>query len=55
MKSITIKDPMTGEKLIKVYRKDGYTYVDKLSTVADIDVLIVFNDKSRMTIPVRKK
>lgn len=55
MKSITIKNALTGEKLIKVYRtKKGY-FVEARNDMIPFDCLIITEDKERITVPVRVK
>lgn len=54
MKSVTIKDPITGKKLIKVFHnKEGY-FVDARSDVLSFDCLIITDEKERITIPIRR-
>lgn len=55
MKSITIKDPLTGAKLIKIsHTKKGY-FCEFRNDQAPFDCLIVTDDKERINIPARKK
>ncbi len=54
MKSITIKDSTTGQKLIRVYHsKNGY-YVESRSDLFAFDCLIICNDRQKINIPVRR-
>jgi len=55
MKSVTIKD-MNGQKLIKIFHNGkGEYFVERNHKVADCDVLIVLDDRSRITFPLRNK
>jgi hypothetical protein len=54
MKSITIKDAITGKKLIKVFHnKEGY-FVESRSDIASFDCLIITDEKERITVPIRR-
>ena len=55
MKSVTIKDPKTGEKLIKIFHRNGEYFVERLQTVAPFDCLIVTETNERIMIPARKR
>lgn len=55
MKSITLKDPETGEKLIKVFHnKKGY-FFETRTDVKPVDCLIVTDNNSQIYIPARSK
>lgn len=54
MKSITIKDPLTGAKLIKVsHNKKGY-FVESRNDVQPFTCLIVADDGEKITVPVHR-
>lgn len=55
VKSITIKEPILGTKLIKIVFKNGKVTVEAINSVVPFDCLIVYEDKERLTIPVRRK
>lgn len=55
MQSVTIKDPSTGCKLLKIsHGKKGYL-VESRGDIKDFDCLIVLSTKERITIPVRRQ
>ena len=54
MKSITIKDPLTGAKLIKVWHnKKGY-FVESRNDVQGFTCLIVADDGEKITVPIHR-
>ena len=54
MKSITIKDPLTGAKLIKVWHnKKGY-FVESRNDVQAFTCLIVADDGEKITVPIHR-
>lgn len=54
MKSVTIKDPLTGAKLLKVFHnKKGY-FVETRNDVQPFTCLIVAEDGERITVPVHR-
>lgn len=55
MKSVTIKNPRTGEKLIKVSHTPKGYFAEALTTLGAIDCVIVADNNERITIPVRPK
>jgi len=55
MKSITIKDPLTGAKLIKVlHNKKGY-FVESRNDVQPFTCLIVADDGEKINAPVHRR
>ena len=54
MKSITIKDSLTGAKLLKVFHnKKGY-FVEARNDVQPFTCLIVTNDGEKITVPIHR-
>lgn len=55
MKTIIIKDALTGQKLISVKStKKGY-FVEARDDLIPFDCVIVLESKERITVPMRKK
>jgi len=54
VRSITIKDPIAGTKLIKIiFSRDGNVQIEAINSAVPFDCLIVYANNERLTIPVR--
>ena len=54
MKSVTIKDPLTGAKLLKIHHnKKGY-FVEARNDVQPFTCLIVTDEGERITVPIHR-
>ena len=54
MKSITIKDPLTGAKLIKVFHNKKGHFVEARNDVQAFTCLIVADDGEKITVPMHR-